>query len=357
MKSLIRTSIIFAWVLLIAIVFYFPSWKAQILPNSEKSINVFTWGDTLNLNVIAAFEKETGIKVNLNFYTSNEELSVKMKATLGKGYDLIVPSDYAVAQLLKEDLLQPIDRSALNFWDKLNPVLLHHPFDPENKYSIPFEWELFGFIIDPSFFKNHPLPDSWKAIFDENLLNYQIAMKNDPIEVFQFAANYLFGPVESVTDQQFQAIRKLLLKQRKWIVAYSDFRADYYIATGNAPIAISTTSYVKRIQKNFPHVSFIIPKEGSFVTIESFCLPKASKKQTYTYKLLNYLYTKKSLLAHQKFISSLSPSNAYIDEMDLNTEEKKIFNLTPQEFAKLQFFKNLAPQQKVRNLWIEVKSF
>lgn len=357
MKTLTRTAIIFAWILLITIVFYFPSWKAQILPQYDKSVNVFAWGDILDLDVLTQFEKETGIQVNLSFYASNEELGVKMKATGGKGYDLIMPSDYTVAQLLKEDLLQPLDRTQLDFWSKLNPALLNHAFDPSNQFSVPFEWELFGFVVDTSFFKGRPLPDSWKAIFDKTTVDYQIAMKNDPVEVFQFAASYLFGPLQSVTEKQFQAIRKLLLKQRKWVVAYSDFRADYFIATGNAPIAISTTSYIKRIQKNFPKIQFIVPKEGSFVTIENFCIPKASNKQKYTYALLNYLYRKESLTAHQKRFLNLPPSSAYLDEMDLNPEEEKLLTLTPQEFAKFQFFKNLVPQQKVRDLWVEVKSF
>jgi len=357
MRLFTRIGIIFVWILLIAIVFYFPSWKSQILPQYDKSLNIFAWGDILDLEVLKQFEKDTGIKVNLSFYASNEELSVKMKATGGEGYDLIMPSDYIVAQLLKEHLLQPLDKSQLDFWDKLNPALLNYAFDPENQYSVPFEWELFGFVVDIPFFEGRPLPDSWKAIFDKDTIDYQIAMTNDPVEVFQFASNYLFGPLQSVTEKQFQGIRKLLLQQRKWIVAYSDFRADYYIATGNAPLAISTTSYVKRIQKNFPKIRFIIPEEGSFVTIENFCIPKATNKQKYVYTLLNYLFRKESLISHQTRFLNLPPSSAYLDEMDLNSEERQLLTMTHQEFARFQFFKNLVPQQRVRDLWVEVKSF
>ncbi len=87
-------------------------WSSSYEPNS---INVFAWGDILDPAVIADFEKETGIKVNLNYYSSNEELIVKLKATRGEGYDLIIPSDYAVKILIKEDLLKPIDQKPPRF--------------------------------------------------------------------------------------------------------------------------------------------------------------------------------------------------------------------------------------------------
>lgn len=357
MKTLCRIGIIFVWVFLIAAVFYFPSWKAQILPQEAKTLNIFAWGDILDMELLEEFEKETGIKVNLSFYASNEELQVKMRATGGEGYDLIMPSDYAVSILVKEDLLQPIDHSQIDFWNTIYPILLNHKFDPGNRYSVPFEWEVFGFGIDSEFFDKRPRPNTWKAIFDPHFIDYQIAMKNDPIEVFQFASHYLFGPLQSVSDTQFTAIRELLLEQRKWIMAYSDFRADYYIATGNTPLAISTTSYIKRIQQTFPNVSFVVPKEGSFVSIENFCIPKASDKQKEIYTLLNYLYRPESLIQHQKTFLYLSASDKILDQIELDDEYRKLYEMTPETFKKYQFFRNLAPQQQVRDLWIEVKSF
>ena len=107
--------------------------------------------------VIADFEKETGIKVNLNYYSSNEELIVKLKATKGEGYDLIIPSDYAVKSLSKKNSSKTIDRSKSAFWNEINPALIGHFFDPENQFSIPFEWEIYGFGIDKEYFKDQPL--------------------------------------------------------------------------------------------------------------------------------------------------------------------------------------------------------
>ena len=354
-KLFTRVSFVCFWVLLIAIALYFPSWK--IFPIEEKSLNIFAWGDILDPKILAQFEEETGINIHLSYYSSNEELLVKMKATGGDGYDLIIPSDYAVAQLIKEELLLPLNHSKLAFWNDLYPALLNHEFDPQNRYSIPFEWELYGLGVNRLFFENRSFVPSWKAIFDPAVIDYKIALTNSPIDVMAFASFYLFGKTDPLTKEQFEKIRELLLMQREWVEAYTDFRADYFIATGSCPLALSTVAYIKRIHSFFPQIEFILPEEGSFVTIENFCIPKASKKRDYAYQLLNYIYTKESLLSHYRnywyFPAILSPR----DELGLTENESKLYDYSREEFKKFHFFKNIYPQQQVRDLWVEVKSF
>ncbi len=166
-RFLTRSGIIALWITLIATILYWPNLKFS--SSDENTLNVFAWGDILDPDVIARFQKKTGIHVNLNYYSSNEELIVKLRATQGAGYDLIIPSDYAVNVLAEENLLKPLDRSQLGFWPKIDPNLLNHFFDPDNRYSIPFEWEIYGFGIDADYFAAHPTRPSWKMIFENGL--------------------------------------------------------------------------------------------------------------------------------------------------------------------------------------------
>src|SRR5579862_2689324 len=154
-----RSLVVFFWIALIFGILY---WPKNMFFREKKSINVFAWGDILDDSVVAEFEKTSGIKVNLNFYASNEEMIIKLKATGGEGYDLIVPSDYSVEILRKENLLKKLDKTKLNFLDNLNPHLLNLFFDPGNLYSVPFEWELYVLGIDKDFFQDKPLYPSWK---------------------------------------------------------------------------------------------------------------------------------------------------------------------------------------------------
>jgi len=354
-KFLSRTLICISWILLIFLALYFPSWK--LLGLEEKSINVFTWGDTLDPKVLKEFEEETGIKVNLSYYATNEELLVKMKATQGKDYDLVTPSGYNVELMVKDDLLKPLDHSKLDFWEKLNPFLLHTEFDPENRYSIPYGWEIYGLGVDQRFFKGNFQP-SWRAIYDPSVIDYKIAVSNHPGEAVSHAAFYLFGTAQDpLTEQQFQKVRSLLLEQRNWVEAYSDFRADYFIATGNCPVALSTSTYIKRIRPLFPSIEFVIPKEGTFLSIENVCISTATTKEEYIYKLLNFLYTKKAMTTtHENFYFFPATLDAQ-EGLKLEDYEKRMLEELASDPKKIQFFKIIMPVQRLTDLWVEIKSY
>lgn len=354
-KFLRRIGTVVIWIFLIAFCFYFPKFK--IFPTEEKSINVFAWGNILSPKILREFEKATGIKVHLSYYASNEEMQVKMIATGGEGYDLVMPSDYAAKVLIKRNLLEPIDHSKLTFWNKLSPFLLNLPYDPGNRYTIPFEWELYGLGVDTSYFENKSFTPSWKAIYDKNVVDYRIAAQNDPIEAVAIGSFYLFGTIEHPNDEKFAEIRELLMQQRNWVEAYSDSRASYFIATGNCPVAMTTSSYIRQMVVLRPEIDFFVPEEGSFVSIENFSISKKSEKLPYVYEFLNYLYSEASVKRHFNEFGLIPAYQLNFQVLETYPYEKRLFQITPEQFKRFQFFKNIYPQQKVRDLWVEVKSF
>jgi spermidine/putrescine transport system substrate-binding protein len=353
-KFFLRSGIIFFWIGLIAFGLYWPKW--QIFRYEEKTLNIFAWGDILDPAIIADFQRETGIKVNLSYYSSNEELIVKLKATRGEGYDLIIPSDYAVNVLVQENLLKPLDKHKLTFWNQLNPHLTGHFFDPNNTYSIPFEWELFGFGIDKDYFQNRPLDPSWKMIFDPQVVTYKITMKNDPIEAVEFASFYLYGPVPQIDDAQANHVKALLKQQKPWVEAYADFRGDYFLATKNCAVVVASSSYIWRTMRMFDFVGFVVPKEGTFITIENLCIPKPSKKETLTYQFINYLYTPQSAMSHYQTYGFFPSTLKAQDIAHLDPQASEILSDSEEHFDKYHFFQNILPQEQVRDIWVDVKS-
>jgi len=358
-KLFFRSFLLLLWVLFIALILYAP--RIQILSNlfrqEEKSINVFSWGDILDRNIINAFEKETGIRVNLNYYASNEELIVKLKATQGLGYDLIVPSDYAVATLIEERLLKKIDKTKLPFWNQINQNLLGHFFDPYNHYSIPFAWEIFLFGIDKEYFSQHILPHSWQLLFDKEVVQYKISMTNDPIEAVLFASFYLFGPhATDLSPLQIKQVRELLIEQKKWVEVYASFRGDYFLATRNCPIAIASSSYILRAMRSFPFISFIIPKEGTFLAIENFVIPKLSTKEDLSYQFINYLFRESSMQTHFESFGFFPSTLQALDHLELDEKSRDLIHSTEDVFKNFYFTQEVMPEQQIRDIWIEVKS-
>jgi spermidine/putrescine transport system substrate-binding protein len=352
-KMFIRVSVIFFWIALIFGILY---WPDETFFTNNRSINVFAWGDILDPSVVADFEKETGIKVNMNFYASNEEMLVKLRATEGKGYDMIIPSDYCVDVLIKDNLLKELDKSKLNFMPHLNPRLMNLVYDPGNVYSVPFEWEVFLIGIDKNYFATRPYEPSWKMVFDINQISYLITMINDPIQTIDMVAFYLYGDLHEINDQQLQEITDLLIAQKRFVNAYADFRADYFLATKNSSAVIASSSYLWRTIKKFPFVGYVMPKEGSFVTIENICIPKPSTKEHLTYQLINYLYTRSSMKTHYENYCIFPATLDVIPDLNEDPETEQLLSLQREEFKTLRFTTVVTSQDKIRDAWVQVKT-
>lgn len=349
-KKFLKTLIVTGWLTGFTLLCYAPN----MIPDKieSKHISILTWGDILEPDVIRNFENKFGIKVHLSYYGSNEELLVKMKATEGEGYDILVPSDYAVAKLIENDLVMPIDKSKLTNIDKIDPLLMNQFYDPGNRFSLPFEWEVFGFGY------NKDVLDLTKASWDELFnpsLDYKYVMSNDPNEAIQFASFYLYGPKLSLNQFELSVVIDLLSTARKRTEAYATFRSDYFLATRAVPLVVASSSYVWRSMKNYPFIGFKIPDEGSFLTIENICLSKKSRHVAQAHDFIDYLFSDESMKKHFETFSFFPTTLYQIPNVDLDQDAKEIIANRKQLFKKLRFIHELSSQEKIQDAWVKVK--
>lgn len=355
---LIKFIIIVFWIFIIFILLLIPDFASK----SENSINILVWSGMYDLSYISKFEKESNIKVHFSYYESNEELLVKLRATKGYGYDLIIPSDYAIYILKKEKLLKKIDKSKLDFLDKLNPILLGHYFDKKNNYSLPAEWAIFGVAIDKNYFNKvfKKIPNSWSLIFN-NKLNYKIAMANDPLVAIPAAFLYLYRSLEDINIKKLDKAKNVLISTKKNIEAYTEFRPDFYLINKSVQAVIASSTYIYRAIKNFEFIDFIIPKEGTLITIENFAIPEKSCKEDLVYKFINFLMKPETVKYNFQSEQALLPVTLdSIDKLKLDKNLKNILNIDKKDFNKLNFFRldlleKPITEEYLRELFIEVK--
>lgn len=114
------------------------------------SINVYNWGEYIStgadegtLNVNAEFTKLTGIKVNYTNYATNEELYAKLKGG-GAYYDVIIPSDYMISKMIKENMLQPLDMDNIPNFRYIMPTFVDPAYDRITRIPCPTPGELSG---------------------------------------------------------------------------------------------------------------------------------------------------------------------------------------------------------------------
>jgi spermidine/putrescine transport system substrate-binding protein len=142
---------------------------------------------------------------------------------------------------------------------------------------------------------------------------------------------------------QRQGVKNLLKTQKTWVEAYAESRADYFLATRSCPVVLSSSSYLARTMKNFPFVGSLLPKEGTFITIENVAIPISSDKEKLVYAFLNFLYRPDTASSHYNTFGFFPATTNAVKLIDI-------------DFEKLHFIKPLLPEQEMRDLWVEVKS-
>lgn len=355
-KNLIRLFYVALIASMLLFLLHIPSYKNASKQN-QAILNVFAWGGFLDPEVIATFEKETNIKVQLHLYNSNEEFLAKLKAGNPSDYDLIFPSDYAVRILLEDDMLQPIDKKRVDFISRISPYLLHQDFDKENAFSLPYIWEAYGVAIHQQAFDQVVSP-SLKEIFAPSF-SHKVVMTPDPVEAIVFGSHYLFGPRESLDAKEAKEIRKLLKTQKNHVEAYADYRAKYLIVTEHSPIALLKSGFICQLAKENPEIKYHLLKEGLFISIENIVLPKSCQNKEAAYRFMNYLY-RPEILAKNIDLSPLFP--ACKDVLPLTkTLEKPYYEILEEieerkKEEEFQFFSYLLPPEEMREMWVNAKN-
>ncbi len=351
---ILRVHIIFFWLVIIFLFLFFPSLSRLWQP--RRAINIMTWTDILDPTIIDQFEQETGITVNLSYFESNEELYVRFRATEGRGHDLIVPSDYTVELLIQDDLLKPLDKTKLTIWPRLDPRLLGLFYDPENKYSIPYYWAVYGIGYNKRYFGGIQLPASWALIFNEDIAQGPLAMSDAAREAVLIGAFYLFGDIDNLDEKKLKQVKNLLLKQKKLVGAYTESRTDYLLITGEFPMAVTQTPLVWRMLKRYPHLKFSVPQEGTFVIVDNFAISKQSTNEELVYQFLNFIYQAKNIRYHfeqHRFFPATIDLNQLMKEHDVDVS---VVNAHTIDSSKWNFFKNTISTDVVEDIWVAVKS-
>ncbi len=318
---------------------------------SQKSINILVWPNIIDTKYFDVFERESGIKVHLSYFENYEELLVKMQSGMGD-YDLVMASDYAVRFLVNAEVVKPIDKGKLSFWSQLSPVLLGLYFDPDNTYTIPYSWEIYGIGIDTTYFKDKMPKASWALLFDNQKTSPCIGMLDDAREIVSIVALYLFGKKDrKLMPDQMTQIGKLLQKQKKRVVMYTDLRTDYLLVSQSAPVVLGISSDIYHAMRRYDTIKFLLPEEGSFLLMDMWLLPKSTKKDGWVYQFLSYLY-------QPEIIKKYADQYNFFPALKGVTSDRDRYFLAPTKtlFSRLHLFDYDIPEQQLRNLWIALKS-
>ena len=252
-----------------------------------KELLFYNWTDYTSPDLIKKFEAETGIKVTMDTYDSNETLLAKMKSG-GTGYDVIVPSSDFVPIFVKEGLLEEIDASTLPGYDNLGARFKAEPWDPGNKYSIPWQWGLTSYIVDTAVYKGPT--DSLGVLFEPPPeLAGKVGMFGSPSEVISLALIYLGKPLCDAEPADMKAVSELLEKQKPAVKLYNSDGIKDRMVAGETAMHENWSGDALRARLEKPTLKFVFAKEGGVLWVDNLAVAKGAKNPESAKKFIAFM--------------------------------------------------------------------
>ena len=247
-------------------------------------LNVYTWPNYVSDEIRLGFEEEFGVPVVVDTYTSNEELLAKLQSG-ASGYDVIMPSDYMVAIMIREGLLAMLDWNDIPNVGNISPQFRSKYFDPENHYTVPYTWGTAGIAYDSSLVD--PPPESWSILWDPTY-HQRFSILDDMRETIGVALKLLGYSVNTVDPEELAAAKQRLLEQKPLVKLYTSEPGEVLIS-GDVAMAHCWSGDAFRAAAVKPSIRYVIPKEGTTQFIDTVCIPKSASHKAIAEQFINYL--------------------------------------------------------------------
>ncbi len=332
--------------------------------SGKRVVNVCSWGEYIDEDLIYQFEDETGIKVNYQTAESNEALYSLLKTGAGD-YDVIVPSDYMIARLIDEDMLAELNYDNIPNYAKIGDQYKSLSFDPDNKYTVPYTWGTLGIIYNTTMVDGDIT--SWDAMFDEKYAGNVLMIRNSR-DALAAALLDLGYDINTTDESQIREAYELLA-DAKGKGVYQSFVMDEVFGKmegGNAAIAMYYAGDYLTMLDNNPDLKFVVPKEGSNWFVDAMCVLKTAQHKEEAEAWINFIASTESSLANMDYIGYASPNlealegyPAYYEETygePLDEERYEIMAAPDDVLARCELYTNLPADTLTlyNDLWTEL---
>ncbi len=333
------------------------------------TLNVYNWTEYISdggegsLDVIAAFERLTGIKVNYNTYESNEVMYSKLVSG-SVSYDVIIPSDYMIHRLKDENRLMKLDFGKITNYGLIDEKYKDLYFDPNNEYSVPYNVGLVGLIYNSA--EIEKTPDSWSVMWDaaytNNILNF-----NNPRDAFAISQLLLGIDLNSEEKSDWEVAANKLKEQKAVLQGYVMDEVFNKMESGNALLAPYYAGDFLTMYGENSDLDLTYPKEGTNIFVDSLCIPETCQNYEAALMFINFMLEPEIAVANAEYICYASPNTAVLESeeyavamAEMHPEWKRIlYDVMEDDTIKKTFYYDLPDSVRsyYDSLWEEVKAY
>ncbi len=332
--------------------------------SSQPVVNVCSWGEYIDPDLIDQFEEETGIRVNYQTTESNETLYSLLKSG-GADYDVVVPSDYMISQLLEEGMLEELDYSNIPNFSLIDDRFKYLPYDPENRYTVPYTWGTVGIIYNSTMVDEEI--HSWSSLYDDRYAGKVLLIGNSR-DAFGIALKYLGYSMNTTSEEEIREAYELVADANRRGV-FQGKVMDEILQTmegGNAAIATYYAGDYLTMRDNNEDLVYVVPDEGSNWFVDAMCVLKDAPHKKEAEAWINFIASTQANLANMDYIWYASPNREALEQYPTYYEElygepldEETYNIiaAPQEVLdRCEMYVCLPPETRAlyNELWVQL---
>ena len=271
-------------------------------------------------------------------------------------YDLCFPSDYIIEQMIREDMLQPLDMSKIPNAKNIDPKMMEitNSFDPGNKYSLPYMWGTVGILYNTTMV-DEPVT-SWGILWDEKYAG-QVWMYDSVRDSIGITLKYLGYEMNTRSEDEVNAAADKLIEQasvrKGW--GTDDLRAT--MENGKAAMCVIYSGDAFCSMDECEDLAYAVPEEGSNVWFDNVIIPKTAKNVEAAHAFINFLNDANLAARNTEYIYYSTPNKAAMDRLDEYFTESETYNPPQEVLDRCEVFHDLGDFTAVfSKAWSRIKS-
>ena len=325
-------------------------------PQASGTLNVYTWADYSDEELIKQFSEETGVEVVVDIYESNEAMLAKLQAGGGDKYSVMYPSDYMVAQMIKLGLLSELDLDRIQGLDTLQPKWESPGYDPSNAHSVPVSWGTTGLIYNSDVLTT--APEDWDYLWDnKSRLSRRMTLLDDMRETLGAMLKSLGYSYNETDPDKLEEAYDRLAELKPAISSFKSFGWEDQMFGGDSLLAMVYSVDAIEATLKSSKLSYVIPKSGSSVWTDTMVIPKDAPNPEAAYAWINFMMTPEVAAGAVERLKFATPNQAAFDLLSSDLTENE--NLFPPEEV-LDNCEGIAPLEDAVDLydqyWTQIKS-
>ncbi len=251
---------------------------------TSKELNLYVWTEYIPTEWKECFELAYGVKINHDEYSSNEDMYAKLSAG-GSAYDLIQPTDYIVSLMIRNGMLQKLDKSKLSILNNLDSAYMNQPFDPGNEYTIPYEGGLDAIVYNADAVTT--APKSYADLWNPEYAG-RIVLLDDSRVVIGMTLLTLGYDVNTKDPAQLEEAKTKLAELIPNVKLFDSDSPKTALIAGDVDLGIVWTGEAYTANQENPDFAFVYPTEGAVIWQDNWAIPADAPHLDAAYAWINY---------------------------------------------------------------------